>query len=219
MSSSCHRCQASRPIPLDDRVGDHGVHAQRLAGKADAQGVAHEAAAAVRTDEEPGAHRLFASRRRDADGDAEIVGLEGDELAAEFDGPAQLGQPPAQDALGEELRHHQGQVAGLAGGVCRRLDDPRLLVTAIAPVFALLRIFSAHRDQPVEHAEIFQHFLAARLDALAARTVERRGKLVDQPERHAAPAKLDGERQAGGTGTDDKDIDVTAVFHEASFRV
>jgi hypothetical protein len=51
------------------------------------------------------------------------------------------------------------------------------------------RVRTSGRKQPVEDAIVLKHFLAARLDALAARAVERCDCLLDQPEIDATPGE------------------------------
>ena len=70
----------------------------------------------------------------------------------------------------------------------------------------LRRIGAARSDQPVDDAEVFEYFQAARLDALAARTAERAGRGIYQPEGHATTGQIDRQREAGRACSTDQHI-------------
>ncbi len=103
---SFQRCQASSLTPLDPHIRDDGADAERLAGKADAEGVAHEAAPAIGADEIARGDALVAAAPRDNGRHGVLVLGEALQLAAELDAMAELGQALAHHAFGQELRHH-----------------------------------------------------------------------------------------------------------------
>ena len=117
-----------------------------------------------------------------------------------------LGQALAQDRFGHELRQHQRDVVGLARRRLADLLEGRVLEAAIGPMHTLRRVRPAGGDQPVDHAEILEHFEAARLDALAARAVERLGRGVDQRERDTAAGELDRQGQPGRPCAADQNV-------------
>lgn len=82
-------------------------------------------------------------------------------------GVAQLGEPFAESALGEELRDEQRDLVRLGGRRLRQLDDGLVDRSGVG-VHALHRVLTAGGDDPVDHAEVLEHLLAAGLDALAA---------------------------------------------------
>jgi hypothetical protein len=114
-------------------------------------------------------------------------------------------QPVAQHRFGQELWQHQRYPIGL---VERRLADllERRFLEAIATMHALRRIGTTQRDESVNDAEVLEHLQAARLDALATRAAKRLRGTVDQAERDTAPAKLDGQGQAGRSGAANQNV-------------
>lgn len=66
-------------------------------------------------------------------------------------------------------------------------------------------------EQPVEDAHVLEDLLAAGLDALAARAMERLVLLLQQPEGHATPGQFDGRGQTSGTGATDHNMRVLPI--------
>ena len=186
---------AAEALEID--IGDNRTHAQRLAGEADAERVAHEATAAVGADEEARADG-FAAGLGD---DALAVLRKASQFASEFGRCAEFGQTLAHQGFGEELRRHQRPAIrlgrrGSGGGVADRLVH----VISVGAVPARRRIGPSDREQPVDEAEVLEHFQAPRLEALAARAAKRRLRLLDQPEIDAAPGKVDRQRKPRRAG-------------------
>jgi DNA-binding MarR family transcriptional regulator len=183
-------------------IRDDRTHAERLAGKIDAERVPYQTAPAVGADQVMGAHDPASGLRGDAFGVLRKAG----QLPPELRLVAELGETLAHHRFGQELRDHQGRAIRLGRRGPAGVVDWRIDKTAVRAVFAYRRIRASGREQPVDDAIVLEHFEAARLDALAARAAERRLCLLDQPEGDAAPSEVDRERQAGRPGATDQHV-------------
>jgi hypothetical protein len=199
-------CQPIEPVERD--VGDERADAERVAGKADVERMAHEAAAAVGADQISHADLMLSTVVGNARDHRIGILREAGKPATEARAVPQLGEPLAHHRLGPELRDHER--AGIRFGRARRamLHHRRFLAAAIGAIFTLRRIGPAGGGKPIDKPEILQHLLRARLDPLAARTAEGVLVLLDQQERNAPPREIDREREAGRAGTADEDIDI-----------
>jgi hypothetical protein len=107
-------------------------------------------------------------------------------------------------------------VVGLGWSRRSAFTEGALLVTAILAIETLIRVFPTHGHEPVDQAEILEDFLRARLDALAARTRERNGCLVDHAEIDVTTRQFDGKRESRGAGADDQYFNRIILFHGSS---
>jgi hypothetical protein len=71
------------------------------------------------------------------------------------------------------------------------------------------RVRAALRARLVQHAEILEDLLGARLHSLGAGPFERVRCLVDQADAKAAPQQVGRKRGADRAGSDDEYVDVT----------
>ena len=135
--------------------------------------MAHEAAPAIGADEIAHANGLLAALPASCAVTPPSSCSKPTSVAAEFRPVPKLGQALAHHAFGQELRHQQREAIGFGGRRVGVLDDIGLGIAAIGAVCPLRRIEAAGRGDAVEDAEILEHLLRARLDALAARAAER----------------------------------------------
>lgn len=125
-----------------------------------------------------------------------------------LDGDAETGQALAQRLLHPRLRDHQ---AGRVGDI--RRDRPAGLRIGLgdhlrAPVLAVRQMGDPGLEQLADHAEVVEHFLAARAQPLAARPAGELRRLVDDADRDAAPGQVAGDCQAGRAGASHENISV-----------
>jgi AraC-like DNA-binding protein len=90
-------------------------------------------------------------------------------------------------------------------------------VAAVLAILTLRGIRPAERGNPVDDAEILEHFERAWLDAFAAGAGKRRVEFVDQAKPDASAGEIHRQRESGRTRATDEDIDVRTFqlrFHE-----
>ena len=207
------------PVPrvpaksLQDHVGDDRAGIQSLAGEADVERLPDKTPAAVAADEIAGPDRFLANRTGDARGNALGVLRDTCQFAAKLRVMAEFGQTLAHHAFGHELRKHQRAPIGLGWRRIAILRHRRVLVAAVVAIHPLRRIKAAAGDEPVDDAQVLEHFQAARLDALAARAAERVFHLFDQPEGDAPPGEVDRQREARRPGAANQDIGGGILWH------
>jgi len=189
------------------------ARAQRLAGEVDAECVTHEAAPSIGPDQPVDANGFLAGFAGKPRCHPLRILLEGHKLRAVFGAAAEFCQPLAHHAFRQKLRHHQRQLIGLCRCGGFGLDDIGVAIAAIVAIFALLRIKSTDRNDSIENAQILEYLLGPRLDSLAARAAKRVVERLDEPEGHAAPSKVDGERQAGRARAADEHIRCEIICH------
>ena len=193
---------AVRPAPLvpvvavealELDVGDQHAHLlARLAEERHAEQAPDRAAAAVGTDDEARAHGA------DGRGEARAVLGRGQVLDAHalLDGDPELGEPLAQHLLHPPLRDQQ---RGRPGRVARRrLVAARDVVEGpVAAVATDRQRRAPEGDEPVGDARGVEQLERARLQSLAPRPGERRGRRVEHPDGHAPARQLEGRGQPG----------------------
>jgi hypothetical protein len=120
----------------------------------------------------------------------------------------QLGRPPLGDHQHVRVRHLGRRVV--------QLVHPPLHGLAVRPVHPQRRVVAAGGPETLDQAEVVEHLQGARLQALAAGTVERPRRLLEDAERHAVTLQLAGDGEAGRTGADDYS---ESKFSEHGFTV
>lgn len=187
----------------DPHIGDqHRRRVHGLTGHRDFECAPDRAPTAVRRDQVGGAHRTGGQVRRDA---FRVLGESG-QRGREGDIAAQLAQACQQDLLCAPLRHHPRLPVRL--GLSRRRPAEHVALALAPPVLPdhADRCRAAVRTHGVAHSEIVEDLSRARLDALAARAGEERGRLLDEEGAHAAAGQIAGEREAAGAGADDQHL-------------
>ncbi|CPW23003.1 Uncharacterised protein [Mycobacteroides abscessus] len=132
---------------------------------------------------------------------------ETDYLTVEFHIASELTQPVQQDLVGTPLRHQpktwvwDAWARGDVGP--EHLHQAALGDDLMARVDAEGRHGHAPAVDRRRDTEIVEHLLGARGQALAARTGEQIGSLVQHPACDAAPRQFAGQRQTRGAGPGD----------------
>ena len=157
-----------------------------LAGEADAEQLAHRAAAAVAADEVARAQPRAVGQ---LGGHPVVVLAQPDQFAAAPDLGAELGGVLGQQALGDGLR--DAEDVGMRGvqPVRRRLGD--------AGEEAADRVLLAEREEPLQQTALVHHLDAARVQAEPADDPGRLRLLLQHEHVHAVQPQLAGQHHAG----------------------
>ncbi len=189
-----------------EAVGAHVADHHALLGlglslEADAEGLAHGAAAAVAADQIGGGHRPAVGEGR---GHPVLVLRELGELRGQFDLDPVLGQLLAEDLLGAPLRDDQAAGVGRVGGGGAVPEGDVVGHRDTVPVLAQGDVLDAGGRGGLPHAEVVEELAAALIEPLAPRgAVERRG-LVDDAHGNAGAGEGAGERESGRPGAHDE---------------
>ena len=190
-----------RRPPSSGGVGHLHLAQQRLdpgglAGEADAEQLAHRAAAAVAADEVARAQPRAVGQ---LDGHPVVVLAQPDQLAAAPDLGAELGGVLGQQAVGDGLR--DAEDVGVRGvqPVRRRLGD--------AGEEAADRVLLAEREEPLQQTALVHHLDAARVQAERADDLGRLRVLLQHEHVHAVQPQLAGQHHAGRSAAGDDHVD------------
>ena len=157
-----------------------------LAGEADAEQLAHRAAAAVAADEVARAQLRAVGQ---LGGHPVLVLAQPDQFAAAPDLGAELGGVLGQQALGDGLRDAEDVRMCGVQPVRRRLDDAGEETTD--------RVLLAEREEPLQQTALVHHLDAARVQAERADNPGRLRVLLQHERVHAVQPQLAGQHQAG----------------------
>lgn len=181
----------------------HPDRVVRRALERDAQRLADDAASSVGAHQVGGPHGLAGGQARRH---PVRVLVEADQLGGRLPRAPELGQPVAEYGLGPGLPQDPRVRIGHIRRRPEGLGHPPLHHEL--PVEMDVR----HRQRPslvehrVEDAEIFEDLERARLQPVAPRTGEELGRLVDDAYVTSAPGQVDGQGQAGRSGSRDEHI-------------
>jgi hypothetical protein len=128
------------------QVGDDGAHAEGLAGEANIEHIAHEAAPSIRADEKVRVNRALTCHVFDTGGNAFGVLRKAHELRTIFDPMAQFGETAAHHAFGQKLGHHERDVVRFSGRGIGFPDHIGVVEAADGAVFTLGRITAKGRE-------------------------------------------------------------------------
>ncbi len=193
---------------VEVEIGDDGLESQAFAGKADLQCLANKTAAAIGADQITRLDGLRAPIRAKSCLDLAGGWLNPDDFGTESRRVAQFRQSVALDPFGQELRQHGDLPVRFGGAGRTALVEQGVGECAVSGIGARRRIGATCGKNTVGQAHLFEHFQRARLQSLAARSDERRWRLVDQTKGNVPAGQFDGQGKPGRPGAADQNVRV-----------
>ena len=178
-----------------------------LAGEADAEQLAHRAAAAVAADEVARAQLRAVGQ---LGGHPVVVLAQPDQLAAAPDLDADLGGVLGQQAVGDGLRDAEDVRVRGVQPLRRRLAD--------AGEEAAERVLLAEREEPLQQAALVHDLDAARVQAERADDPGRLRVLLQHEHVHAVQPQLAGQHQAGRSAAGHDHVNHEAPIQQGCIR-
>ncbi len=182
----------------------HPLRGPCIAFESYPESVPHEAVAAVRADEISHVHALRDALVRKSGRYTVLALLELSQFDTEFHAVPQLFQPRPQDFFHAPLRDDQ---RARIGNIRRRIS-PFVNIAITQDLSPVIRpkgqVKTSVSQNLIDDSEIVQHLQPARLQTFSPRSREVRWRLIDDPERHAAPRKIASQSKACRTSAHDE---------------